>query len=64
MNTELDVLTVKIIRLQKTLDQANCCASQKTDCFAAELDSDNDETEDENDPQTLLHFVNLMSSFL
>ena len=64
MNTELDVLAAKIIHLQKTLDQANRCASQKTDCLAAELDSDNDETEDENDPQTLLHFVNLMSSFL
>ena len=64
MNTELDVLTVKIIRLQKTLDQADRHASQKADCLTAELDSDNDGTEDENDPQTLLHFVNLMSSFL
>ncbi len=62
-NAELDVLAVKIVCLQKTLDQANCCASQKVDCLAAELDSDNNGTEDENDPQTLSHFVNSMSSF-
>ena len=63
MNAELSALAFKIICLQKTLDQANCCASQKADCLAAELDSDNDETENENDPQTLSHFVNSMSSF-
>jgi len=57
------MLTVKVVHLQKTLDQVNCCASQKADCLAVELDSDNDETEDENDPQTLSHFVNSMSSF-
>jgi len=56
------MLTVKVVHLQKTLDQVNCCASQKADCLAVELDSDNDETEDENDPQTLSHFVNSMSS--
>ena len=63
MNVELDALAVKIIRLQKTLDQADHCALQKVDCLAAELDSDNDGTEDENDPQTLSHFVDSMSSF-
>ena len=63
MNAELDALAVKIIRLQKTLDQANRRASQKADCLAAELDSDNDGTEDENDPQILSHFVDSMSSF-
>ena len=63
-NTELGALAAKIVRLQKTLDQADRRASQKADCLAAELGSDNDGTEDENDPQTLLHFVNLMSSFL
>jgi len=56
------MLAFKVIHLQKTLDQANHCASQKADCFAAELDSDNDKTEDENDPQTLSHFVDSMSS--
>jgi len=61
-NAELSVLTFKIVRLQKTLDQANRCALQKADCLAVELDSDNDETEDENNPQTLSHFVNSMSS--
>jgi len=49
--------------LQKTLDQADRCASQKADCLAVELDSDNDGTEDENDPQALSHFVDSMSSF-
>jgi len=63
VNTELDALTFKIVCLQKTLDQADRCASQKADCLAVELDSDNDETEDENDPQTLSHFVDSMSSF-
>jgi len=63
MNTELDALITKVIRLQKTLDQANHCALQKADCLAAELDSDNNETENENDPQTLSHFVDSMSSF-
>jgi len=63
VNTELNALAVKVICLQKTLDQANHCASQKADCLAAELDSDNDETENENDSQALSHFVNSMSSF-
>ena len=60
-NAELDVLAFKIVCLQKTLDQANRCASQKADCLAVELDSDNDEIENENDPQTLLHFIDSMS---
>jgi len=63
VNAELSTLAVKVVCLQKTLDQANCCALQKANCLAAELDSDNDETEDENDSQTLSHFVNSMSSF-
>ncbi len=62
-NAELGALAFKIVCLQKTLDQANRCALQKADCLAVELDSDNDETENENDPQTLSHFVNSMSSF-
>jgi len=61
-NAELSVLAFKIVCLQKTFDQANRCASQKADCLAVELDSDNDGTENENNPQTLLHFVNSMSS--
>jgi len=63
VNVELGALAFKIVHLQKTLDQADCCALQKADCLAVELDSDNNETEDENDPQTLSHFVNSMSSF-
>jgi len=63
MNVELDALAAKIVRLQKTLDQADRRASQKADCLAVKLDSDNDGTENENDPQTLSHFVNSMSSF-
>jgi len=63
VNAELGALAFKIVRLQKTLNQANRCALQKADCLAVELDSDNDETEDENDPQALLHFVDSMSSF-
>ena len=61
-NTELGALASKIVRLQKTLDQADRCASQKADCLAVKLGSDNDGTEDENDPQTLSHFVDSMSS--
>jgi hypothetical protein len=53
-NAELDVLAFKIVCLQKTLDQANRCASQKADCLAVELDSDNDEIENENDPQNIV----------
>ncbi len=62
VNAELGALAFKIVCLQKTLDQADRCASQKADCLAVELDSDNDGTENENDPQTLSHFVNSMSS--
>jgi len=63
VNAELDTLTFKIVCLQKTLDQADRYALQKADCLAVELNSDNDGTEDENDSQTLLHFVNSMSLF-
>jgi len=63
VNAELGALASKIICLQKTLDQANRCALQKADCLAVELGSDNNETEDENDPQALSHFVDSMSSF-
>ena len=53
-HAELAALSSKVVRLQKTLDQADRRASQKADCLAAELGSDNDGTEDEIDPMSQL----------
>ncbi len=61
-NSELAALSSKVICLQKTLNQANCCALQKADCLAVELDSDNDETENENN-SSLSQLIDSMSSF-
>ena len=47
INNNLAALFTKVMCLQRTLDQANNCASEKIDCLAAELDSDNDGTENE-----------------
>jgi len=49
VNNELITLFMKVIHLQKTLNQMNCCTTKKTDCFAVELSSDNDEIKNEND---------------
>ena len=46
-NNNLAALSAKVMHLQRTLDQADNCASEKIDCLAAELGSDNDETENE-----------------
>jgi len=61
-HTELAALSLKIVCLQKTLNQVNCCALQKADCLAAELDSNNDEIRNEID--SMLQLVNsMLSSF-
>jgi len=63
-NTELGALAAKIVRLQKTLDQANRHTSEKADCLAAELDSDNDGMKNENDPSDMQQLVDsMLSSF-
>ena len=60
VNNDLAALSTKVVHLQRTLDQVNNCASEKVDCLAAELDSDNDETENEA-PSDLSQFVNFLS---
>ncbi len=47
-NNELITLFTKVIYLQKTLNQMNCHATEKINCFAVELNSNNDETENKN----------------
>jgi len=61
VNAELGALATKIVQLQKTLNQMNHHATEKTDCLAAELDSDNDETENENDSFNMQQLVDSMS---
>ena len=61
-NAELGVLAAKIVWLQKTLDQVNHHMSEKADCLAAELDSDNDEIKNENDSPDMQQLVDSMSS--
>jgi len=48
--------------LQKTLDQVNHHALKKINCLTTELDSDNDETENENDFSEMQQLVDFMSS--
>jgi len=48
-HTELAAFLLKIVYLQKTLNQTNCHALQKINCLAAELNSNNDEIENETD---------------
>ena len=59
-HAELAALSSKVMRLQKTLDQADHRATEKADCLAAELGSDNDGTEDEAPPE-LSQFVDSLS---
>jgi len=49
MNVKLSTLAVKIVWLQKTLDQVNCYTSEKTNCLVTKLNNDNDEIKNEND---------------
>jgi len=60
-HAELAELSLKVVRLQKTLNQVNHCASVKVNCLVAELGSDNDGTEDENDPFHMQQLVDSMS---
>jgi len=53
---------MKVIHLQKTLDQTNYYATEKTDCFAVEFDSNNDEMKNENNSFNIQQLVNSMSS--
>jgi len=62
-NNELMTLFMKVIHLQKTLNQTNYCAAEKTDCLAVELSSDNDETENENNSFNIQQLINFMLSF-
>jgi len=54
---------MKVIHLQKTLNQMNCYATEKTDCLVVELDSDNDEMKNENDFLNIQQLVDSMSLF-
>jgi len=62
-NNELTTLSVKVIHLQKTLNQTDHYATEKTDCFAVELDNNNDETENKNNSFNIQQLINFMSSF-
>ena len=59
-HVKLAALSSKVMCLQKTLDQVNHHATEKTNCLVAELDSDNDGTENEA-PSELSQFVNFLS---
>ncbi len=54
---KLAALAAKITRLQQTLDHADNRASQKADCLAMELGSDNDGTEDETGPPDINQII-------
>jgi len=41
----------------------NCCATEKTDCFAVEFNSDNDEMKNENNSLNIQQLIDSMSSF-
>ena len=61
-HTELAVLSFRVVCLQKMLNLTDHCVSAKTDCLVVELDSDNNETENENNSFNMQQFVNSMSS--
>jgi len=63
VNNELMTLSVKVIHLQKTLNQMNCCTTEKINCFAVELSNDNDEMKNENNFLNIQQFINSISSF-
>ncbi len=54
---QLAALTAKAARLQQTLDDTERRASQKADCLAMELGSDNDGTEDETGPPDINQII-------
>jgi len=54
---------MKVICLQKTLNQTNHHATKKTDCLAVEFKSDNDEIKNKNDSLNIQQLINFMSSF-
>jgi len=56
-------LFTKVIHLQKTLNQTNHHATKKFNCLAAELNSDNDETEKKNNFFNMQQLINFISSF-
>jgi len=62
MNNELMTLFTKVIHLQKTLNQTDCHATKKIDCFAVELNNNNDEIKNENNSLNMQQLVNSISS--
>jgi len=52
-----------VIHLQKTLNQTDHYTTKKTHCFAVELNSDNDETKNENNSFNIQQLVDFMFSF-
>ncbi len=62
-HAELAALFLKVMHLQKILNQMNCCALQKADCLAAELNSNNNEINDEVNSLNIQQLVNLMFFF-
>jgi len=53
---------MKVIHLQKTLNQTDHHVTEKIDCFAVEFDSNNNEMKNENDSLNIQQLVNSMSS--
>jgi len=51
-----------VIHLQKILDQTNHYATEKTDCLAAEFDSDNDEIKNKINFLNMQQLINSISS--
>jgi len=56
-------LNFKILQLQKTIKQNKLKVIKKTNCVAAELDDDNNETENETDSFNIQQLINSMLSF-
>ena len=63
INTELDALVIKVVCLQKILDQINHHMFKKVNCLVTELNSDNDETENEINSLNIQQLINSMFSF-
>ncbi len=56
-------LFMKVIHLQKTLNQTNYHVTEKIDCLAVKLDNNNDEIKNKNNSLNIQQLINSMSSF-
>jgi len=59
-NNKLATLFTKVIHLQKTFNQTDCCATKKINCFAVEFDNNNDEMKNKNNSLNIQQLINSM----